>query len=160
MQNAIGNVGFASNVQDVALVTQAAAYASGDVIGGKITLANAMARDGGTGLLKSVQLCSLADLTVDFDLIIFGANPANTTFTENGAVAIATTDVAKVLGVVSLTSRKDLGTPVVVSAHNIDMVLKSASDSRALYACLVARGAHTPGSVADIVLRFGIQRDQ
>lgn len=160
MQNVIGNVGIETRVLDVTLVTQASAYATGDVIGGKITLTGAMARVGGSGLLKSVQICSLADLTVDFDLILFSDDPTNTTFTENGAVAIATTDVAKILGVVGLTSRKDLGTPVVVSLHNIDMALKSGANSRDLYACLVARGTHTPASTADIVLRFGIQACQ
>lgn len=160
MQNVIGNVGRASNVLDVALTVQAAAYATGEVIGGKITLTNAVARDGATALLQSVQLCSKADLTVDFDLILFSADPSATTFSENNAVAIDPADAAKVLGVVALTSRKDLGTPVVVTAANVGLVLKSAADSRNLYACLVVRGAHTPGSTSDLTLRLGLQLDQ
>lgn len=160
MQNVIGNVGRAATVIDVTLTTQAALYATGDVIGGKITIPNAMARDGASGILKSVQLCSKADLTVNFDLIIFSDNPSATTFSENGAVAIDPADVSKVLGVVQLATRFDLGTPVVTGLNNVDMALKSGAASRDLYACLVARGNHTPGSTSDIILRFGIEQNQ
>jgi len=155
----IGNVGLANKLIDVQLTVEAAAYATGDVIGGKITIPNAVARDGGSGLLKSVLLCSKADLTVNMDLILFGADPADTTFTENGAVAIATTDVAKVLGAIQLATRFDIGTPVVAGAFNVDMVVQAAAASRALYACLVARGAFTPAATADLILRFGLQQD-
>lgn len=160
MQNVIGNVGIQTKVVDVQLTVQAAAYATGDVIGGKITIPNAMARDGGAGLLQSVVLCSKADLTVNMDLVIFSADPANTTFTENGAVDIATTDVAKVLGALSLTTRVDLGTPVVAALNNLNMPVQAAAASRSLFACLVARGAYTPAATADVILRFGIQSNQ
>lgn len=159
MQNMIGNVGLSNEVIDVQLTVQAAAYATGDVIGGKITIPNAVARDGGSGILKSVLLCSKADLTVNMDLVLFSADPADTTFTENGAVAIATTDVAKVLGVLQLATRFDLGTPVVAGAYNVDMIVQAAAASRSLFACLVARGAYTPAATADVILRFGIQQD-
>jgi hypothetical protein len=159
MQNVIGNVGLTNQVVDVQLTVQAAAYATGDVIGGKITIPNAMARDGGSGLLKSVILCSKANLAVTMDLVLFSDDPADTTFTENGAVAIATTDVAKVLGALQLATRFELGTPVVAGAFNVDMVLRSGAASRSLFACLIARGAYTPAATADVILRFGIQRD-
>lgn len=159
MQNVIGNVGQTTRVLDVQLTVEAAAYATGDVIGGKITIPNAMARDGGTGLLKSVVLCSKADLTVNMDLVLFSDDPADTTFTENGAVAIATTDVAKVLGALQLATRFDLGTPVVTALNNVDMALRSGAASRSLFACLIARGAYTPAATADVILRFGIQQD-
>jgi hypothetical protein len=155
----IGNVGLANKMIDVQLTVEAAAYATGDVIGGKITIPNAVRGDGGSGLLKSVLLCSKADLTVNMDLVLFSADPANTTFTENAAVAIATTDVAKVLGVIQLATRFDLGTPVVTGAFNVDMIVQAAATSRSLFACLIARGAYTPAATADVILRFGIQQD-
>lgn len=159
MQNVIGNVGFSNELIDVQLTVQAAAYAAGDVIGGKITIPGAVARDGGSGLLKSVLLCSKADLTVNMDLVLFSADPAASTFTENGPVAIDVTDVAKVLGVISLATRFDLGTPVVVGAANLDMIVQSGALTRNLFACLIARGAYTPAATADVILRFGIQQD-
>jgi hypothetical protein len=159
MQNVIGNVGGTNKIIDVQLTVQAAAYATGEIIGGKITIPKAMARDGGSGLLKSVLLCSKADLTVNMDLVLFSEDPSGTTFSENNAVAIATTDVAKVLGAVQLATRFDIGTPVVAGAYNVDMVVQSAADSRSLFACLIARGAYTPAATADVILRFGIQRD-
>jgi len=155
----IGNVGLANKIIDVQLTVQAAAYATGDVIGGKIAIPNAVSRDGGSGLLKSVLLCSKADLAVNMDLVLFSADPAASTFTENGAVAIDVTDVAKVLGAIQLATRFDLGTPVVVGAYNVDMIVQAAATSRSLFACLIARGAYTPAATADVILRFGIQQD-
>jgi hypothetical protein len=67
--------------------------------------------------------------------------------------------VAKVIGVISLATRFDLGTPVVVGAANLDMIVQAAATSRALFACLIARGAYTPAAIADVILRFGIQQD-
>ena len=138
---------------------QAAAYATGDVIGGKMTIPNAVLMDGGSGILQSIIACSKADLTVDMDVIIFSADPSGTTFTENGAIAVATADVAKVLGVVTLTTRSDLGTPVVAALRNIGMPVESASTSRSLFACAVMRGAFTPGTTSDLTFRFGISQD-
>lgn len=160
MSEAMGNVGGLTTVLDVTPTVEAAAYATGDVIGGKMTIPNAMRRDGGSGILQSVHLCSRSDLTVDADLIIFSEDPTGTTFTENGAVAIAAADVGKVLGVIPITTRKDLGTPVVACATNLALPVKSAAASRSLFACLVMRGAYTPGTTTDLTVRFGLLQDQ
>lgn len=159
MPNAIGNVGGLTKIVDVTPTVEAGAYASGDVMGGKMTLSNAVTMDGGTGILQSIMVCSKADLTVDLDVIIFSDDPTGTTFTENAAVAIATADAAKVLGVIPIATRKDLGTPVVAYALGIALPVAAGSTSRSLYACCVARGAHTPGTTTDITFRFGILQD-
>ncbi len=162
MGNAIGNVGGLTTVISVTPAVQAAAYATGDVIGGKMTLTNALLSVGGSGILQSVQVCSKSDLTVDLDLIIFSADPSTTTFTENGAVAIDVADVSKVLGRISLATRVDLGTPVVAYANNLALPVigDAANLTRNLYACLVARGAYTPASTSDVTVRFGFLQDQ
>ncbi len=162
MGNAIGNVGGLTAVISVTPVVQAAAYATGDVIGGKMTITNALLSAGGSGILQSVQVCSKSDLTVDLDLIIFSADPATTTFTENGAVAIDVVDVSKVLAVIPITTRKDLGTPVVAYANNLAIPVQgdAANLTRHLYASLVARGAYTPASTSDVTVRFGLLQDQ
>jgi hypothetical protein len=159
MQNGIGNIGFNTEIIDVALTVQAAAYATGDIIGGKIIIPNALARDGGSGILESVVLNSASDFTVNLELLLFSADPTATTFTENGPVAIAAGDVAKMLGVVNLSTRYDVGTPVIAPVSNLRMPVKSAA-TRNLWACLIARGAITPAATTDLMLRLGILRDQ
>lgn len=158
MSNAIGNAGRLNKVITTQLAVQAAlAYATGDILGGKITISGALARDGGSGILQNAILCCKSALAVNVDLVLFSADPSNTTFTENAAAAIATTDVEKVLGVLSLTTRVVLGTPVVAALYNIGMPLEAAQ--RDLYACLIARGAFTATATTDLILRLGIQRD-
>lgn len=150
--NAMTNV-----VKSTTLTVQAAAYADGDVIGGKLTFTNMLPFDGAGGRLRSVYLTSRADLTVNMELIIFNADPTGTTFTENGAVAIAVGDVAKVIAIQLISTRSDLGTPVVAYANNLDIPIEGVA--RTLYGVLVARGAYTPASTADVVLNLGLEWD-
>ena len=96
---------------------------------------------------------------MDIDVVVFSSDPSGTTFTENGAVAIATADVAKVLAAVTVTTKKDLGTPVVASIGNLNIPVYAATDTRDLYACMVVRGAYTPATTSDVTVRFGFEQD-
>lgn len=154
-----------TDIISVVPTVQAAAYASGDVLGGEMEIPFALRRGGGSGILQSITIGSKIALTVEMDVIILSesAAAANTTVTENGAVAIDAADADLVLGVVNINSTDDgyadLGTPDVVTKVNIGLPVFTADASRSLYAIIVPRGAHTPGSTSDLTVKFGIMQD-
>lgn len=157
--NALGNVGGLTVMNDVTPVVQVAAYATGNLIGGKISFSTAMREDGATGILQSVTLCSKSALAVDVDLILFDSDPVGTTFTERSAIAVATTDAAKVLAAITLSTRVTIGTPVVASRSSLNIPLKCGSASRIIYGAMIARGAFTPASTTDLTIRLGVVQD-
>ena len=81
-------------VIEQAVTVQAAAYATGELVGGKLTLAGPFIKYG--GLIESVIITDLAKQSIGKDVVIFDANPSNTTFTENSALAIADADLVNV----------------------------------------------------------------
>lgn len=138
---------------------QNAAYAQNDLIGGKMTIANAALSDYGTGRITSVTLCSKIAITVDVRVIFFTSDPSNTTFTENGALAIDAADAAAVCGFVFLDQSVvglDLGTPDVMHLGDLNIPYEITEAGSSLYACMKIDGAHTPGTTSDITMRFGL----
>lgn len=153
------NVGGFTVVRDVTPTVEATPdYSTGDVMGGLMTISNAARASGGSGIVNSIVLASKVDLTVDVDVVLFDANPSGTTFTENAAVAIATTDAAKVIGIVTLSTRHDLGTPVVASGRGLGVPF-DAADGKDIYAVCIARGTINLGTTSDLTFRFGILQD-
>ena len=157
--------GFTDVVSVTPTVQTTPAYASGDVIGGVMTLSGAMRRQGARGILQSIVINSEAALTAELDVIICSEDPsaANTTVTENGAIAIDADDADLVLGVVNINSSDDgyadLGTPDCITKVNIGLPVEAADDSRDLYAIAVLRGAYTPATTTGVVFKFGIMQD-
>lgn len=133
-------------------------YSTGDVMGGKMTIANAARLSGGSGKLESIVMASKVDMTVDIDVVIFDSDPSATTFTENSAVALDAADAAKVIGVVTISTRHDLGTPVIASVRGLGIPFDCAAGT-SLYAVCVARGTINLGSTSDLTFRFGITQD-
>lgn len=142
---------------------QAAAYASGDVIGGKQELLKAGRDAYASGTIQSITISSEIAFTQELDIFFFNADPTNTTVTENGAVAIAAADAAKLIGCVSLVSSSDDyadgGTPDVLTKVNIGLPFEINADTRSIFAIAVVRGAHTPGSTDELVFKYGILQD-
>lgn len=159
MAGALGNVGGLTNIVKVALTVQAAAYATGNLLGGKHTITNAVRAEGETAILQSVVIASKSDLTIDLDLLLFDADPAATTFTERAALAVDPADAFKVLGPITINTRVDIGTPVIASLRNIGLPVKPAGASRNLYGALIARGNYTPGSTSDLQIIYGFDGD-
>lgn len=136
-------------------------YAAGDVIGGKMTLANAAREDEGSGAIVSAHVYSLVDISsaVPIQIVFFNADPTNSTFTENGAFAVHADDLAKIVGAVTLDQHIDCGTPVVkhtVGTTRLPFVLPAGSS---LYAVAISGGAINLASAADLTFVFGIEQD-
>lgn len=150
-----------SLIVDVTPAVTAGAYSTGEVIGTKMTIANAIrGRDSPSGILQSIGIASKAALTVTVDVIIFTADPSASTIADTDAIAIDVADVAKVLPgtPVAVATKTDLGTPDYVTERNLAIPYYLAAGT-SLYAVAVIRGSHTPGSTSDLTFRFALMPD-
>lgn len=146
-------------------VTAGSAYASGNAVGGLMTLAGA-ARALGTyagapatsGLLQSVFVNSKSLQTTQMDLVLFNANPTTTTCTDKTAIAVSAADFDKVRGVVHITDWTSLGTPSIGQALNLAMPY-ALINITTMFACLVTRATPTFTAATDISVGFGLLRN-
>ncbi len=143
---------------DEQLTVQAAAYASGDLVGGLIRLDNCNPdntgrRDAG-GLIQSVAIADLAAQNITKDVVFFDSNPDGTTFTENAALDIADADLLKIIGVAQVSSWFSFNDNSMGQAVNL--AIPFAIAGAPLYAAIVERGAPTYASTADLHIRVGI----
>lgn len=154
----MGNTGHAGEVIDTTPAVQAAAYASGDVFGGKnaITVFKAANR---SALLRSIVIDCKVAIVTGFDVIIFSSDPSGSTFTENGAISVAAADAAKVVAVATLSTIVTMGTPssAILQSQAIEMI--GDGTTRTIWAVMVAKGATTPTGTADCTLRLGLEQN-
>lgn len=136
------------------------AYASGDLIGGKISLLRATRGTMGSGIIHSVVLADKGKQSAAVDVVFFASNPSGTTFTDNGALTVADADLLNVVGVVSVTASDyaSFADNSVATKLQVGLAFK-LDEGETLYACLVSRGAPTYTSTSDLQLRVSILQD-
>lgn len=135
------------------------AYASGDCIGGKFTLANAVRMSGGGGEIMSVTVADKVAQNAPIDLIVFDADPGGTTFTDNAPLTIASADLLKInaiVGIVGANYNGFVGNSAACLA-NLRRVLNAVGTT--LYACLISRGTPTYASASDLQVKVVIEQD-
>jgi hypothetical protein len=151
--------GITVEVQAAPAVT-AAAYSSGQCIGGLITLNGALRADGpGSGLLQSVAAIFNSAQSAEVDVVLFSANPSASTFNDHATASLAAADAAKVIFAGAMTLPISIGTPVLYQALNIAKDIVAAAGATMLYAALIARGALTPTATTDLTVTFGFLQD-
>lgn len=141
------------------LSVDTSAYASGDLLGAKLTLSSAIRTSGGTGIIESIVLTDLAKQNAQIDVVFFDSNPSATTFTDNAALDIADADLEKIIGHVTIYASDyiSFSDNAVATVRNLGLAFQ-ASGSDDIYACLVVRG--TPTYAADdLALRVTILQD-
>ena len=132
-------------------------YASGDCIGGKITFDDmggpdvSTGRAGHGGLIQSVCLADRAKQDANIDVIIFGADPSATTFTDNGPLTIADADLDKIVAIVSLTSYIDFVDNSFAGISGLAIPYFSNTDGN-VFVAMVVRGAPTYVAITDLFL--------
>lgn len=134
-------------------------YSSGDSIGGKITLTNAVRVSGGTGVLQSIVITDKANQSPEGTILIFDADPSAATITDNAAFVFST-DVTKVIASVPVVTADyaTINSTSVATLSNLGRVVKAASGT-SLYAAFVTTTAANLASTSDIGLRFTILQD-
>jgi len=138
-------------------VSASPAYSTGDVIGTKLTFAASVLAAGGSGLVQSVNIDCKSAQTGAMDLVLFNADPAASTFTDNAALAVNAADFDKVVGVVHITDWTNLGTPSFAQAQNLALPFTLAATS--LFGVLVARSTPTLGSTSDLTISVNVIRN-
>lgn len=153
-----GTVGHHIDVVSNTPAVQAAAYASGDVIGGKQTLTVFRGVNQGT-VIRSILITSKVAIATGFDLVFFSSDPSGSTFTENGAISIAAADAPKVIGIATVTTLLALGTPSSAQLSGLNMPIVGDGTTRTIWVVMIAKGATTPTGTADIQLRLGVEEN-
>jgi hypothetical protein len=142
----------------VAVTCEAAAYSTGDLVGGKITIPFATMHPGQGGFIRKVVLACKSSQTTALDIVFFNANPSSTTFTENGAIAVAVADFDKIIGGINVavtTGWINVGTPSF--AHSYPNIPFYVPAGTSLYAAIISRGSPTFGATTDLTLQLGIE---
>lgn len=129
-------------------------YTSGDVIGGKITLANAVAVSAGASLLHQIQLMDRANQKPEGSIIVFNADPTAATLTDNTALALSTDD-AKVVAVIPVVAANwvTLNTKAFATLSNLGCAVKAASGT-SLYAAFVTTSTPTFAATSNLQISF------
>lgn len=153
-----GNVGGKTTViKDTTAVSTSPAYTSGDAVGGKRTLANALLAKG-TGVLESVIVLDRANQKAPLDIYIFDADPTGATITDNSAFVFSTDDL-KVIAHISVAAADYVttNTKAIATESNLGIALKAGGTS--LYAAVVTTGTPTYAATTDVQIVFGILQD-
>jgi hypothetical protein len=135
----------------------AAAFAAGDIVGGKLTLANAVRVAGGKGAWTSLSLLDKAKQNAALQIILFKADLAGA-YDDNDAEAISAADLLNFLHVVEIEAGDyvDLANGSLISL-GFDLPVAAASGT-SLYALVVAVDAPTYTENA-LQLTFGFERN-
>lgn len=137
-----------------------AIYASGDLLGTKMTFAGAAKEGVGSGTIHTVVLSDLDKESANVDLIIFNANPSATTFTNNAALDIDDADLSKIACIISITTHATFSDNGISYANGTNCVFEIADAATpTLYAALVVRATPTYTTAADLTLRLSILQD-
>jgi hypothetical protein len=135
-----------------------AANATGDNIGGKLTITDAVALDRRWGMIRSVVIISdTILLTTSFDVFFFDAD-LTTVITTNGAQTLTAADQAKVIGVAHCSDVTADGGCTVHQAQNLSIPFRASNGTDNIYATIVVRGTPTFAATTDVVLRVSIQQ--
>ena len=95
----VGQIGGTVAVLTPTVTVDAALYATGDNMGGKLTLTGMTRIAAGSGMVQSVVITSKTLATFTADVIFFNADPSTSTFTTNVAQALHDDDLPKIIGV-------------------------------------------------------------
>lgn len=121
-------------------VTATNSYGANYVVGGLQTFTNAFTATG-SGIIQSIKINMKKVESSGFTMILFDANPSNTTWTDAAAAAINAADVAKVKAVVALNAYSGLGTHTALYADGLGIAINAGATS--LYGVLIANAALT-----------------
>jgi hypothetical protein len=131
-------------------VSSGVAYTSGDAVGGLLTLTNMAS--GGTSKLLSVQLFDSDKQSSAMDLVLFKA--AFTATADNAAMAVSASDMANLLGHVSVAAADYAAFNATSAATKILAApLACTTADGTIYGQLVARGTPTYTGTAKLTVR-------
>ena len=147
-----------TTVVSAAPVVDTAAYATGELIGGKLTLTNATALNVFSGIISNVVIIDNDSELVDLDVVFFSADPTATTFTDQAAFDPADADALNIICTVSVTTDVTFADNGMSYANNQNCPFRTLG-SNTIYAAIVSRGSPTYTASNDLLLKVGILQD-
>lgn len=149
---------------DVTLTTVAAAIGNNEVISQSIEIENAVAVNGGTGIIQSIMLLDEDDEAPIVELLF---SQVDTAITDAASEAIGNSvsdldaTFRSFLGKVIVSDWSDIIDAQMAIKRNVGLVVKAASDTTSIYVHCVNRsgGNYTPAAVTDLKMRIGIVKD-
>lgn len=160
-ENHIGSVGgTTAQITPSLTVSTTPAYSSGDNVGGKLTLSNIVRVSGGSGVIQSLLVVDASNQKAAFDVLLFNADPTNTTFTDNGALTINSADVAKIVRRISVAA-SDYVTVGGVAVAEIAVGGKPIvpASGTTMYAAVVTTSTPTYAATTALIVRLGVLQD-
>lgn len=133
------------------------AYTSGDNVGGKLTLANAVRVSGGVSELKSVAFIDAANQKPVLEIIIFNADPTASTITNNAAFVLHANDIAKVIARIPVATGDWVSIDTKGFANITPSRILKAATGTTLYAALITTSTPTYVNATDLTARFGFE---
>lgn len=128
-----------------------------DVLFDYIEIPNAVAVDGGTAIIQSIQLLDEDDQGGTIDLVF---QTDNTSLGDlDAAIDIEEADARDILGYVTMSNYFDGITWQMVTKNNIGLVVKAASGSRSIYVAGAIRTDSLTYTASGIQLKFGMVKD-
>lgn len=145
--NVIGTVGGTDDRLSATPTIQNAAYASGNNIGGLVSLT--LPRTA-SGILNAVAVKFVGGATTAITAYFFDANPTGSTFTDKSTFTLATADLDKLIlpPQVLTPAVQGIGSTITFAeAANLARMFKSTAT---IYCAFVSGGTFTPASTTDL----------
>lgn len=135
------------------------AYSAQDMVGGKLTLEDAVRVAGGSGYLYSVQVVDTDKIGAALEVHLFSSLAG--TYADNGAESITAADWEHYLGTVSIATADYITKANALIAMPDPVIfkpilLKAVAASRDLYAIVVCTATPTYTHVDGLQFNFGI----
>jgi hypothetical protein len=148
-------VGAALPVVVTPAVTATPNYSTGDVLGGKLVLANAVRAAGGASRLENVLITDKANQKPGGYILIFDSDPSAGTYADNGAVALST-DLTKIRARIDVSAADyvTIDSKAVADVPYSGRLIKSAATTSLWAVFVLLTDGTNLASVDDIQITF------
>ncbi|OEC87881.1 MULTISPECIES: hypothetical protein [Methanobacterium] len=161
-ENHIGEVGGNTKILRMNPTIQTTLYTSGTVIGGLITLTEAMRKNAGTGLISNlVGRVASNVITPALEITFFSDNPSSSTVADGQTYILNSEDIDKCVATFNLNPSDYVLTGGTYRAKSSDSYqgVESISTSQNLYAVIVAKADVTFPSTKALHIKLDELRD-
>lgn len=161
--NVIGEVGGVTSSTIVTpTITSGSAYTAGFCLGGLMTVSNVASsrlNGPGTALLQSMVVTDASGQDVNLDVVLFNANPSNSTFTDHAACNVNAADLTKVIGVVHITDWSAFSANGTGQSQQQAMPITLGANNNQGWAQAITRGTPTYTGTSNLAFRFTTLQD-
>ncbi len=148
-----------SQIVTVRPTIDTAIYAANDIIGGLIPLSPSTQNTGQVVEFDSLTIIDESNQKAALNILLFGANPADSTTADQGALTLHANDRTKLQAYISVLA-SDYGTVItgmaIASLGDMGIHVKSTA-SNIFYVLILAVGTPTYTGADDLILHFGFE---